>query len=402
MLEDRFPKENGWELYLDALEAVSPRIRAIGVTDYCITRSYERMREEKAKGRLKECELLFPNVELRLKIGTIKGNFVNIHLLVSPEDPKHVDELNRFLGRLFFSAFGDEFTCTPSELARLGRRAHDGELDEEAALKHGVTQFKVSLDNLLDTYRSIEWAQENIVIAVAGTADGTSGVRDAADTTLRQEIDKAAHVIFASSLKQRDYWLGNGAASVVELQERYGGPKPCIWGSDAHDLERVAKPAEDRFCWLKGLASFDTLRHACRVPERAYVGSAPPSWTAGSQVIDQVRIENAPWIKTPVLDLNEGLTAVIGGRGSGKTALVDAIAAGCGSYLESEENPSFLARAKEHLSGSQVVVKWSSGEASPGRALDAPRIGRRTPTLVRGTCHSSSSRISALSRACPR
>ena len=365
-------KENGWDPYLDALEAAAPRIQAIGVTDYCITRSYERMREAKARGRLKECELLFPNVELRLKIGTVKGNFVNIHLLASPEDPEHVEELNRFLGRLSFSAFDDDFVCTPSELVRLGRRAHHGELDEEAALRHGVTQFKVSLDNLLHTYRSIDWAQENIVIAVAGTADGTSGVRDAADTTLREEIEKAAHAIFASSLKQRDYWLGNGAASVAELQERYGGPKPCLWGSDAHDLERVGRPAEDRFCWLKGLASFDTLRQACRVPERAYVGSARPSWTAGSQVIDQVRIENAPWIKTPVLDLNAGLTAVIGGRGSGKTALVDAIAAGCSSYVQLPENPSFLARAKEHLSGSHVLVKWSSGEVSQARPLDAP------------------------------
>ena len=375
VLEDRFPRDNDWELYLDALEAVTPRIYAIGVTDYCITRSYERMREKKAKGWLKECELLFPNVELRLKIGTVKGNFVNIHLLVSPEDPKHVDELNRFLGRLSFSAYDDKFTCTPSELVRLGRRFAGEELDEEAALKQGVMQFKVSLGNLLETYRSIEWAQENIVIAVAGTSDGSSGVREAADTTLRQEIDKAAHVIFASSLKQRDYWLGKGAASVAELRERYGGPKPCIWGSDAHDLERVGKPSEDRFCWLKGLAAFDTLRQACRVPERAYVGSAPPSWTARSQVIDQVHLESAPWIKTPVLDLNAGLTAVIGGRGSGKTALVDAIAAGCGSYVESKENPSFLARAKQHLSGSQVVVKWSSGEALQARALDAPGDG---------------------------
>ena len=128
VLEDRFPKDKGWELYLDALEAVTPRLQAIGVTDYCITRSYERMREEKAKGRLKDCEVLFPNVELRLKIGTAKGNFVNIHLLVSPEDPNHVEELNRFLGRLSFTAYDDEFTCAPSDLARLGQRAHHGEL----------------------------------------------------------------------------------------------------------------------------------------------------------------------------------------------------------------------------------------------------------------------------------
>ena len=385
VLADNYPKENGWELYLDALEAVSPPLEAIGVTDYCITRSYVRMREEKAGGRLCECELLFPNIELRLNIGTMKGNFVNIHLLVNPEHPNHVEELNRFLGRLVFSAYDDKFACTLSELVRLGRRANNADDDEESALKHGVTQFKVSLDNLLDTYRSIDWANDNIIIAVAGNADGTSGVRDAADTTLREEIEKAAHAIFASSLKQRDFWLGNGAVSVAELQERYRGAKPCLWGSDAHELARIGKPAEDRYCWIKGLAAFDTLRHACRVPERAYVGSSPPSSTAASQIIDEVRVENAPWIKTPVLELNAGLTAVIGGRGSGKTALVDMIAAGCSSYVESEENPSFLARAREHLAGSHVVVKWSSGEDSQATAVGFPGepiIGRLSACSV--------------------
>ena len=72
VLADNYPEENGWELYLDALEAVSPPLEAIGVTDYCITRSYVRMREEKAGGRLCECELLFPNIELRLNIGTVR------------------------------------------------------------------------------------------------------------------------------------------------------------------------------------------------------------------------------------------------------------------------------------------------------------------------------------------
>ncbi len=373
VLEDRFPKKNGWELYFDALESLSPPLEVIGVTDYCITRSYERFKEKKEKNqRLPECELLFPNIELRLNTGTVKGNFVNIHLLVSPDDPNHVSELNRFLGRLVFPAYDDEFTCTFSDLIRLGKCAHDGEIDSEGALKLGVKQFKVSLVNLLDTYRSIEWAQENIIIAVAGNADGTSGVRDSADTTLRQEIEKAAHAFFASSLKQRDFWLGKGVMGAADLQERYGGPKPCLWGSDAHDLERVGKPADDRFCWIKGLAAFDTLRHACRVPDRAYVGASPPLWAATSQVVDEIRVVNAAWIKTPVLELNAGLTAVIGGRGSGKTALVDMIAAGCNSYDESEENPSFLARAKEHLAGSQVVIKWSSGENSQARPLNSP------------------------------
>ena len=269
VLNDQYPKTDGWELYLEALETASPPMRAIGVTDYCITRLYERVQEEKDKGRLTACDLIFPNIELRLNTGTVKGNFVNIHLLVSPEDPDHVAELNRFLSRLSFPAFNDEFACTPPELIRLGRRADSANTDDEAALKHGVSQFKVSLDNLLEAYRNIEWAHDNIIIAVAGTADGTSGVKEAADKTLREEIEKAAHVIFASSLKQRDFWLGYGVASVSDLRERYGGQKPCIWGCDAHDVSRVGKPADNRLCWIKGLPTFDALRQACIDPERA-------------------------------------------------------------------------------------------------------------------------------------
>ena len=109
LLEDKYPASGGWEPYLNALEIAAPAIRAIGVTDYCITRSYERLKAEKDSGRLTGCELLFPNVELRLNTGTVKGHFVNIHLVVCPDDPNHVAELNRFLGRLTFSAFSDRF-----------------------------------------------------------------------------------------------------------------------------------------------------------------------------------------------------------------------------------------------------------------------------------------------------
>jgi hypothetical protein len=119
---------------------------------------------------------------------------------VSPNDPNHILELNRFLGQLVFSAFSDKFVCTPADLIRLGRRADPSNIDDEAALRHGCTQFKVSLDNLIQAHRGMAWAAENIVIAVAGGADGTSGLKDAADATLREEIEKAAQAIFASSL----------------------------------------------------------------------------------------------------------------------------------------------------------------------------------------------------------
>lgn len=146
--------------------------------------------------------------------------------------------------------------------------------------------------------------------------------------------------------------------------------KPCIWGSDAHELANVGKPAQDRFCWIKGEPTFDALKQACIDPDRAYVGPNAPSWVAPSQIIDEVAIQNAPWAQAPTLSLNPGLVAIIGARGSGKTALVDILAAGCDSYQESERQ-SFLARAAEHLIGARVTLTWLSGTKSTC-PLDTP------------------------------
>ena len=371
ILADNYGKDS-WSRYLDVLEATSPALEAIGVTDYCITRSYERLKAEKENGRLKQCALLFPNIELRLNTGTVRGNFVNIHLMVNPEAPNHVEELNRFLGRLFFDAFDDRFACTPSELMRLGRKADPNKEDDEAALAHGCVQFKVSRENLIQAHREMAWARENILIAAAGNADGTSGVRDAADATMRQEIERASHAIFASSPKQRDFWLGYGALGGDALRERYNGPKPCLWGCDAHDIPRVGKPDEDRFCWIKGAATFDALRQACIDPERAYVGAEPPMPALNSQIISEIVVKNAPWMLTPDLQLNPGLVAVIGPRGSGKTALVDMIAAGADAYVESDVRPSFLARAREHLDDERVLLHWKDEETPTRRLLSMP------------------------------
>jgi hypothetical protein len=43
---NQYPSD-GWELYLNALEGASPALAAIGITDYCITRSYELVKAQK-------------------------------------------------------------------------------------------------------------------------------------------------------------------------------------------------------------------------------------------------------------------------------------------------------------------------------------------------------------------
>lgn len=117
LLNDQFRGSDCWDSYLASLEAVEPSIRAVGITDYYLTANYERVLEFKASGHLPNVQLMFPNVEMRLDVSA-KSGFINIHLLVSPEEPNHVQELTRILSRLTFSVYADRFACTRDELIR--------------------------------------------------------------------------------------------------------------------------------------------------------------------------------------------------------------------------------------------------------------------------------------------
>lgn len=376
VLNNQFGGGDPWEGYLNGLEAATPEIEAVAVTDYYLTETYEEVVRRQRAGRLPGVGLVFPNIELRLDAAARSG-FINLHLLVSPDDPAHVEEVGRLLARLQFLAHGDRFDCTRDGLVRLGRKANPALLDDRAALAHGATQFKVGFDQLRTVLGESYWAKANILVAVAaGTGDGTSGLQDAADKTVREEIERFAHIIFSSRPGDREFWLGKRRVAPAVLRERYGGLKPCLHGSDAHSQAAVGQPAGDRFTWIKGAATFDALRQACIDPEgRAFVGTEPPKTALPSQVIDQVEVQAAPWARTTTIPLNPGLVAIIGARGSGKTALADMVAAGCdaipqqGWTVEENASPSFLVRARPLLGESRVKLIWGGG-AEVARYLD--------------------------------
>ena len=398
-MNDQFKGPDSWDRYLDAIENTTPPMRALGITDYYSTETYHRVMEAKRAGRLAGCDLIFPNIEMRLALGTVKGKWVNIHLLVSPEDPNHVDDATRFLRQLTFKAYDDTYSCIRDDLIRLGQRVDPKLTDPAAALRCGCEQFKVTFDNLRTAYRESAWAQENILVAVAGSeTDGTSGVRDGPDATLRKEVEKFAHIILASSAAQREFWLGLRALSPDEIRARYGNLKPCIHGSDAHALNCVGAPDDNRYTWIKGVPAFDTLRQACVEPAgRSYVGEEPPLHATPSQVIAAWEIKDAPWAVTSVLGLNPGLVAIIGARGSGKTALADTIAHGCYATSNRLGDASFLRRAQELLAGASVTIKWQEGDDT-SRPLDGsdewfaeehPRVRYLSQKFVEELCSAS-------------
>jgi hypothetical protein len=91
--------DDAWPSYLSAIEQSDPRINALGITDYYSLKGYQEVVAHKKAGRLPDVGLIFPNVEMRFGIGTGHNHPANFHLLVSPEDPEHVEQTLRFMRR---------------------------------------------------------------------------------------------------------------------------------------------------------------------------------------------------------------------------------------------------------------------------------------------------------------
>ena len=100
---------------------------------------------------------------------------------------------------------------------------------------------------------------------------------------------------------------------------------------------------------------------------RVRIAAETPTGGVPAQTIQQIHTAEAPWLVTNAIVLNPGLVAIIGARGSGKTALVDILAAGANATESAENISSFLQRASspvDHLAGASVQLEWGDGGMS--------------------------------------
>jgi len=368
-LSDQFGGD--WKAYLRKIEDSSPRVRALGVTDYFSIQTYRHAKAHKIAGRLQDVELLFPNVEIRLDIKTDRTRPINMHLLFSPDDPNHECEIERLLGQLKFEFNERYYFCTSTQLIQLGRDFDRSATSDTAALRTGTNQFKASLRAIRELFKNEKWLRNNCLVAVAGGSnDGTSGLKgDDSYAATRREIESFANIIFASTPRQREFWLGKRPGLDKRfIEETYGSLKPCLHGSDAHRMEQVTEPNLERYCWLYGDLSFETLRQAVIEPEhRVSIGLNPPPEPLASEIIRTLTIQDAPWVATPEQKLNSGLVTIIGARGSGKTALIDMLAAGSGAFSTAPSESSFLHQASKPtnlLGAAGVKLDWGDATTS--------------------------------------
>lgn len=357
-----------WSEFLAKLEAAPSEICAIGLTDYGSIKGYERITREKSNGRLNNIPLILPNVELRMTPHHHPSKGINVHLIFDVSDRDHIEKIKTALGHLTYEYKSQRFGCSERELILLGHAFNTKAKSDEEALRVGLNQFRPSFKQFRDWYRADTWVMQNSLIIVDnGEEDGVSNLKaDQGYKAERDEIYRFADAIFSSKPSDIDYFLGKKPGHAGdELATRYGGLKACICGCDTSDPEKLFKPDKDRFCWIKADPTFEGLRQILYEPEeRVHIGPTFPEERDENRIINKLTLGEhgrPDWLKLEEILLNPGLIAIIGNKGTGKTALVDFIAYATGSW-DQTTSTSFI--KKSGIRNLDIAVGWRAGEPS--------------------------------------
>ena len=329
-----------------------------------------RLKAYRGAGRIQNIDLLIPNIEFRIAPPSDKATALNIHLLVCPDDPEHEQKITNALGRLSWEYNGQIYSCVPDQLIALGHAFDPDATSNSTALSVGVLQFKVDFTTLRDWIKKEHWLRNNSIVVASAGKDGLSGFRqDGSWSGFREEITRFSDMIFSGRPGERIFWLGQRKPEEdIPKIEKLGGFKPCIHGSDAHEIATLFKPDEDRFCWIKSDPTFEGLRQVLYEPEdRVFIGPTPPVYHDEASTIESVSLKSSDgWFEDVTIPFNAGLISVIGQKGSGKSALAEVISYSAGSW-ETEEKGSFIRRAGEHLHDLEINLNWGDGKPTSVR-----------------------------------
>ena len=157
-----------------------------------------------------------------------------------------------------------------------------------------------------------------------------------------------------------------------EQKREFGSIKPCIWGSDAHNYDKMFCPDEDRFCWVKAEPTFEGLQQILYEPsDRVRIQSDRPEEKDEHQLIDYIVFHDDRFEEKPIY-ISEGLTAIIGGKSTGKSILLRHIAKAIDAkqVQDKEKQPHINSGSKLEAS---VDVLWKDGVSGERKIIYIPQ-----------------------------
>lgn len=296
-----------WTSYIDRL--AKSDVAVYGITNYfCFTENeLEKTRNGlKAKGKEKT---VLGNLEFRISQTNKDNDFINVHVLFA--ENLTTAEINAAMAR---------FPTLNTIDAEGKRPIYCCDTD----IKKAGLDFSKILISFPDLVRHLQqhFRQSDYLVACCPSGYGSfrPANGDGRGVHLAIEIDKICDLLLGNT-GDREFFLRS---------DRFTGAvrKPVVSGSDAHGFEEL----ERRYCWIKANPNFEGFRQILFEPEdrvslfKNNPDSAYPKPSFSKIEAEGGLVEDEPLaFKQTLLDLNTGLVAIIGGRGTGKSVLLDCL-----------------------------------------------------------------------------
>lgn len=391
-------REAAWQAFLADLEALPREFKVLGVNDYLFVDGYERMLREKRSGRLANVDLLLPVVELRMeKFGGIleKGedgqytsspwSRINLHVIFDEVDPALIREQ-------FMPAISRRYTLVPGAAGQWGgviTRENLIALGEaiiaslpEARRGNAPSPLKAGFNNLNVSYDGLQEALANPLLAgkcIVAIGKSEWETLRWNDNTIadKKTVINEANLVFTAAENPQAYARARAALAAANVNDK------LLDCSDAHSLSttNVKDRVGNCFTWIKADSTFRGLLQAIQeFEDRVYVGDNPPKRVIVEQnktkFINSIRIAKKedstlpePWFNSEI-PLNPDLVAIIGNKGSGKSALSDVLALVGNtrhyekfSFLKDTRFRNSKTKYAQHFVG---TLNWNDGTSSSG------------------------------------
>lgn len=355
----------------------------------------------KLQNRLKEPDspklekTVFPGIELRL-VAPMDGR-LNAHVIFSDKiEKQYLDDFKSNLQIAFINR-----PLSDSALRELARKTNDDKLTKHGFKKHNINSQD---DEALRAGSTIaEITKESYVEAITrvpndqaigfmpfDTNDGLAEVKWFDHYAYVMELFQSSPIFETRDFGKRCAFVGEKVSDNVKYFNAFqyalkNIPRLAVSGSDAHcfigekgnnDKRGYGDFPSNKKTWIKAEPTFKGLQQAILEPaKRSYIGEKPPKINEielnKTFYIDSVEIKKTgtksvgKWLDGCNIPLNPDLTAIIGNKGSGKSALADVIAM-LGNSKQSKhfsflKKDRFFGKSGEPANQFTGILTWHDG-----------------------------------------
>ena len=292
--------------YAQAIKAAN--LSLIGVTNYFYFKDNEL---ELIRAALKEIDsktVILGNIEFRINQPNKEGEWINVHVIFS--EAISTKTINDLLSKFIVTNTtndGKNIWCSEESFKTCGVDAGEIVVEPKSLLKHLE-------DNLI--------AGKDFMIAMCPNGYGgfQPDRKEGRSVAVALEIDKFSNIIFGRP-RDRSFFL---------LTDRFENAiaKPVFNCSDAHAIAQRG----EKYTWVKAKPNFQGLRQSIFEPsdrvqqtddfiERSFIKPYFRKISVQGRIFDESDIK---FLSQEIL-LNPNMVAIIGGRGTGKSLLLDAV-----------------------------------------------------------------------------